>query len=316
MAEWFSSYFNLEQKLWVTLRVLVTKPGELSLEYFRGRRTRYFPPLKLYLTMSVLFFSLATLRLYLVAPARENPASIDDAVARTIDDEDLDSEDEKKLTPLSKEFRGLARAINRVRERARLEKRELTEAERAEIASLAHATRSAATTAASSLPVYLQPVAKEISKLALEEIEASSSEATKPVRSQEELRTLVEDMGRSSPRALFFFLPMFAGVYAFLFRKKSFYVESFIFTLHLHSFFLSLFLLGLFLPSAPATFLILLGMAAYTWKALQVVFRISRRRAASAALFAAVCYLSLFAIIGSLSEDASPFACVVAGKCS
>jgi hypothetical protein len=74
MAEWISAYFNLEGKLWTTLRLLVTQPGELSLEYFRGRRTRYFPPLKMYLTMSVIFFSAATVRLAATADGAASKA--------------------------------------------------------------------------------------------------------------------------------------------------------------------------------------------------------------------------------------------------
>ena len=47
----------LESKLWRTLGTLLWRPGELSLAYTEGRRTRYIRPLRLYLWVSVLFFS-------------------------------------------------------------------------------------------------------------------------------------------------------------------------------------------------------------------------------------------------------------------
>jgi len=47
----------LESKVWRTLGTLLRRPGELTLAYTEGRRTRYIRPLRLYLWVSVLFFS-------------------------------------------------------------------------------------------------------------------------------------------------------------------------------------------------------------------------------------------------------------------
>jgi len=51
----------IDAKLWRTLPHLL-RPGALTEEYLSGRRTRYVRPLKLYLTVSVLFFALFSLR--------------------------------------------------------------------------------------------------------------------------------------------------------------------------------------------------------------------------------------------------------------
>ncbi len=48
-------------KLAKTFRTLITKPGELTLEYLAGRRVRFISPLRVYLTCSVLYFFLAAL---------------------------------------------------------------------------------------------------------------------------------------------------------------------------------------------------------------------------------------------------------------
>src|SRR5262249_27492114 len=46
----------IDTKLWRTL-ALLWRPGALTEDYLRGRRTRYVRPLKLYFTISVLFFA-------------------------------------------------------------------------------------------------------------------------------------------------------------------------------------------------------------------------------------------------------------------
>lgn len=45
---------HLDSKLFRTLRVVVTRPGELTAEYFGGRKTRYITPLRLFITLFAL----------------------------------------------------------------------------------------------------------------------------------------------------------------------------------------------------------------------------------------------------------------------
>ncbi len=58
VQEFADQYIALEGKLGRTLRTLLTRPGQLTLDYVQGRRQRYVRPLKLYLTISVVFFGL------------------------------------------------------------------------------------------------------------------------------------------------------------------------------------------------------------------------------------------------------------------
>ena len=48
------AYFSTEGALWRTLKLLLSKPGELTRQYLAGRRKHYVLPLRLYLTISVL----------------------------------------------------------------------------------------------------------------------------------------------------------------------------------------------------------------------------------------------------------------------
>ena len=61
-GEALSEFTNLEHsKLWQTLRLLVLKPGELTREYWAGRRKAYLGPVKLYLVcfaLSLLLYSI------------------------------------------------------------------------------------------------------------------------------------------------------------------------------------------------------------------------------------------------------------------
>lgn len=49
-------YFAFDSKLSLSLAPLLFKPGFLTLEYKRGRRVGYIPPVKLYIFISILFF--------------------------------------------------------------------------------------------------------------------------------------------------------------------------------------------------------------------------------------------------------------------
>lgn len=58
LHEFIGHYVALEGKLWKTLALLVFRPGMLTAEYIAGRRARYVQPLRIYLTLSILFFAL------------------------------------------------------------------------------------------------------------------------------------------------------------------------------------------------------------------------------------------------------------------
>jgi len=54
--EFITHYVALEGALWRSLRLLLLKPGQLTREYFNGRRRFFVLPLRLYLTASFVFF--------------------------------------------------------------------------------------------------------------------------------------------------------------------------------------------------------------------------------------------------------------------
>jgi hypothetical protein len=58
LHEFIGHYVALEGKLWGSLSRLLFRPGLLTNEYIRGRRARFVQPLRLYLSLSILFFAL------------------------------------------------------------------------------------------------------------------------------------------------------------------------------------------------------------------------------------------------------------------
>ena len=59
MHEGVHEFVHLDGKIFQTLKLLLFRPGELTVEFLQGRRARYIPPLRLYLICSLLFFALA-----------------------------------------------------------------------------------------------------------------------------------------------------------------------------------------------------------------------------------------------------------------
>jgi hypothetical protein len=57
LHEFIGHYVALESKLWKTLALLLFKPGRLTRDYIEGKRVRYVLPLRLYLTLSLIFFA-------------------------------------------------------------------------------------------------------------------------------------------------------------------------------------------------------------------------------------------------------------------
>ncbi len=55
------AYFSTEGALWRTLKLLLTQPGELTVQYLAGRRKHHVLPLRLYLSISVVLLVLVQL---------------------------------------------------------------------------------------------------------------------------------------------------------------------------------------------------------------------------------------------------------------
>ena len=57
LGEVTNALFGLESKLWRSLWVLVTKPGQLTQKFLAGKRQKYTTPFRLYLLLSIVVFA-------------------------------------------------------------------------------------------------------------------------------------------------------------------------------------------------------------------------------------------------------------------
>lgn len=55
-SDFLSASFNVDSKLWLSLSLLITKPGFLTHQYLHGRRTKYLTPVRIYLLISFVYF--------------------------------------------------------------------------------------------------------------------------------------------------------------------------------------------------------------------------------------------------------------------
>jgi hypothetical protein len=52
---------SLDSRIWRTLGLLMFRPGRLTLDYLQGKRARYVPPMRLFISATLVFFFIATL---------------------------------------------------------------------------------------------------------------------------------------------------------------------------------------------------------------------------------------------------------------
>ena len=51
--------FNIDNRFYRTIRDLFVKPGKVTKEYIEGKRAKYLPPLRIYVSISLVYFLLA-----------------------------------------------------------------------------------------------------------------------------------------------------------------------------------------------------------------------------------------------------------------
>lgn len=74
LGELLKETFEVDARLWRTLKLLIFKPGELALEFSRNRRASYVSPIRLYLFVSIVFFFLLSMTTEVAQP--ENDESV------------------------------------------------------------------------------------------------------------------------------------------------------------------------------------------------------------------------------------------------
>lgn len=87
IRQYFENMYQFDGKIWLTLRLLFTRPGYLTNEFNEGKINSYVHPFHLYMCISVVFFTLffmgaerETSRALLVLAGEQIPDSIVDTL--------------------------------------------------------------------------------------------------------------------------------------------------------------------------------------------------------------------------------------------
>lgn len=208
-AEGLGNLLGLDSRLRRTLPLLLLKPGELTAEYNRGRRTRYVPPLRLFLFLSVALLTLMSFTDFSLSTTTTNPEGGESEVIAFSWNRGQEESSSSQITAISEDP-----SVSSTE--APLSPRDSEALEEGESALLESVG---------------EPTPKEPG-------EETDGEEDDEVLDEEGLQRGFLDY---LPQGLFLMTPLF-GFYLFvLFRRRfPFYAPHFIFSLHYHAFLFAL----------------------------------------------------------------------------
>lgn len=277
--------FEVDSRVWRTLRPLLLRPGRLTLEYLRGKRVRYTPPFRLYLVSSLLFFLVAFFGSGDAGFSFEDivfdqdRAAEDQAIEPAADPVDA----EKSVDPPDSAPDGSEEAAADAAGPPADDNESATLAERCE-----------------DIDIGDGRVAELLHDRARRACERLTAEGG--------VQRFVAELLDNVPRTMFFFLPLLALAMQLLYPlSQRYYVEHLLFLLHFHSFFFVLFTLTTLLSRVPvvlpaqdaatalATFAAVLYTPVYLYLAMRRVY--AQGRAATWLKFIALLGVYLFSLL-------------------
>lgn len=267
--------FEVDSRIWRSLRPLLFKPGRLTTEYLRGRRVHYTPPLRLYLISSLVFFLVvffntdtditfgdsditdiaeATIILKRAAgdsdPAKlvEAVATIENASGNSSASEIAQASQFLKSVSGDQDIGEIIRAVKILNEVAAD-----SEQQRVDRPAESETSPAAGASTAAAVPAPAPPAEPATRSGSLADncekvnVQGTPWDAALEKRAKTVCRHLTAEGGATrflrdlidnAPGMMFFFLPFIALVMAFLYPFSGrYYVEHLLFFVHFHSFF-------------------------------------------------------------------------------
>ncbi len=200
MWEFLREAFEMDSRLLRTFKLMATRPGELPAEFSRDRRADYSSPVRLYLFASIAFFFVLSLTAELGAPPAERLAA-----AR-----------ERPAPPGAQAGADAVRALLPPEQARKWD--DIMDDETGRLAR------------AMILQIELEPFAEEV-----ETEPFSRFLLTQFVDVLHQPRVAFDRLIDNLPIAMFFMLPAYALLLACFYpRRGRFYVEHFVFAMHIH----------------------------------------------------------------------------------
>jgi len=253
LSELLKEAFEVDSRVWRTLKLLIFKPGELALEFTRNRRASYVSPIRLYLFVSIAFFFLLSMTTQVVQPEADDAIRLESEGMKETDTSQL-------LALLSTDRQQRAREILA---------RPDSSFGRAMLLEIAGSVGEE--TSRNPVEVFL------IGRL---------------VDALHEPESIVRQFMDNLAIGMFVMLPVYAGLLKlFYLRQHRYYVEHLVFSTQLHTFTFLIFSVLLLLPAgsdsgwvggvaAQTSTALLLWIAAYHFLALRRYFGEGRIRTA------------------------------------
>ncbi|HSI48104.1 MAG TPA: DUF3667 domain-containing protein [Ideonella sp.] len=263
--EFITHYVALEGALWRTLRMLLTQPGQLTREYFHGKRRHFVLPLRLYLTASFIFFLVLKLtgdgphvNVGPNAVRLHKPAAAASAASTASTTADPASDDAKESDDANEDDGVVVAAIDE--------------------SDLAQQRRCL------SEPASCGWLDRLVANMTLRAGKAKPAAMT-------------HQFTAMAPYAIFLMLPFFATLMklAYVGRRRT-YGEHFVFSLHVHSFWFVALLAEQLLPAFIA-WLPVLAIPAYGYLAMRKVYDGHRLTTLWRALLVSAAYGLLLAVV-------------------
>ncbi|HEY7770941.1 DUF3667 domain-containing protein [Longimicrobium sp.] len=261
LMEVMDDQLSLNSTLPRTIGALLFRPGHLTAEYVQGRIMRYVPPFRLYLVTSVLFF--------ILLPVVADVNRIADEVATETEQDDA----RERAQDSARIARQRARADS-ARARIAAVRRGEAPKDRTIAPPLppvppkpdsGRVDLNLAISDTNKVPGWLKPLNRRLQR---------TEDRLESMPPREALRTALAAMEENAPKGVFLMMPLFAFILKLLYvRRKRYYVEHFVFALHVHAMAFLLFTVGMvsrrldWLPSVLA-----LWMTLYVFLAMKKVY--------------------------------------------
>jgi len=290
---------HLDSRLWRTLHALALRPGRLTAEYFAERRARYLPPFRLYLVVSLAFFSLAAFERLKLADGASLPVEVKEEVRREVEREVAAAAEEARAAGASAEKLAVLEQVARG-----LEKR--------------GDAGAGAPEAARNMDLPAEKSCEQIEVSGSPRLQAALVEACKR-NVADRGRSLWRSVAANIPRMMFVFLPLMAlFLKAIYWRPRRYYVEHLVFFLHAHA---AVFLVSIAAMGARALARALgadglAGLVAfaawayatwYVYRALRVTYRQGRALTLAKFLAIGIAYLIFLSVtlLGTVALSAA-----------
>jgi hypothetical protein len=226
--------FHFEGKFFVTVAWLLVKPGRITLEFLAGRRASQLNPLRFYIFVSVMFF----LGLSLL-----NHGHLIDIPRKAVDDLQGDlAKQAQQVKALTSDFTPEEKAelIRRVTEAAKTDGK----FDRDAVIASIRAARKPAVPSTPGAPATLPKGTH--TKVSIDRSTAFGQTLARKISSGELTLTDIWDaIEHRIPTLLFLGVPLFALLLKIAYiRSGRFYVEHLIFSLHLHTWFFLVVMVG------------------------------------------------------------------------